>query len=54
MLLRTFLLLKSLLSLRIKRALLIKLIVAMSLGLTIMAFIVILSVYKVRLIKDYS
>jgi hypothetical protein len=54
MLSRTFLLLKSLLSLRIRRALLIKLIVAISLSLTIIAFIVALKVYKVRLIKDYS
>jgi hypothetical protein len=54
MLLRTFLSLKSLLSSRIRRALLIKLIVAMSLGLIIMAFIVALNVYKVGLIKDYG
>jgi len=54
MLSRTFLSLKSLLSSRIRRALLIKLIVAISLSLIIVAFIVALKVYKVKLIKDYS
>jgi hypothetical protein len=54
MLLRTFLSLKSLLSSRIRKALLIKLTIAMSLSLTIVAFIVALKVYKVGLIKDYN